>query len=649
MTYSLPLSAIVATAFLFTTKTEPSRVVTIQKPLMITQERKTPAFLAYKQIQVFEKNNINKEIESNVATTKFLSTQKIAPEESKIQLSEMKFAKNEFFGSSSEARKIASLRNAESENIDTSIYEKTFKYLNPTASKASDYQSEYLESTKNEDPNFKKWATIRGKLELIEGVGIVDHVIEFKRIEEGRVREVGAVDLNAGLYSIDIESPKGYLIAQIKDRYGRVVGEDRERIINLQGRSGFFEGPFLQVGRPPSVGLNPNILNNQRSAATSTLKASPFSKTSSDQSGAQVAATVFDNQKSFEYAGDWISNTSYNTSTIARAYDPSGFYKNITSIRHARDTSETIMFTTNWVQGVQQFFADYHGSPILNKEAPIIIGRVMIDGKPVSGAEVQIVSALGEKPIYFNTLMAPDFSAQSTSENGFFMFQGLPEGEYIVSAIKNNSYIGSELFMAENQSVAYQNILSTEAPISKIVRSYDAFNSNIQEVQIVTADLDGAIDTLEGSAQIKSQTQFGVAEYLVQPQSNDYLPIRFLQSSGLDYVHIPLLQEKWLENIKAMKWIAQSPSKGIVVGFTTELDYDAYLVDESYSSQNLVYFDSFGNVVSTPVRGGGFVLFNVPAGVKELVLQEKETDRIFSQVIPVKAEQISVTSFSSEL
>jgi len=82
------------------------------------------------------------------------------------------------------------------------------------------------------------------------------------------------------------------------------------------------------------------------------------------------------------------------------------------------------------------------------------------------------------------------------------------------------------------------------------------------------------------------------------------------------------------------------------VGFTMGLNYSAYLALDNYSSNNIAYFDQTGKLVPAAVVGGGFILFNVPSGAREVVLQENGSERIFSQVFDVKSQQISATHFS---
>ena len=36
---------------------------------------------------------------------------------------------------------------------------------------------------------------------------------------------------------------------------------------------------------------------------------------------------------------------------------------------------------------------------------------------------------------------------------------------------------------------------------------------------------------------------------------------------------------------------------------------------------------------AAPVAGGGFVIYNLPTGLQEIILQDQKTDRTFSQVV----------------
>lgn len=655
MTTYVSILAIAAIPVLFfTSKTEWSRVVTIQRPIVITQERKTPAFYVFQQIQRLQQKNPT----PKTTATKYLSSLSLFTPEVRVQIAEMKLDKREISSTwdknyyavgvgvhkaakmANAAHEAVIVRNSQTDNLRQGgrSYERVFNTNSGIMTPPPTVLT-------------KKWATIRGKFELIGGVGIIDHYIEIKRVEEGQVRELGRIDLAAGLYSIDIESPRGHLIAQIKDRNGALIGEDREGLINLQSRGHFYEGPFLQVGQPETLATNVDFPTGR---------------------GATAVVSLFDNQKILEKPDAVFENISRNSSTISRVFDPTKTYKNITSIRQTGDKTKTPMFTTKWTDGVISYASDVQKTDkemaaklvAKLKSGPIIIGQILLDGKPVSNATVEI-DGVGISPIYFDQFMIPSLAAKGTSQNGYFMFVGVGSGTYQVVAFKKDWALGSQMFIAEEEAVAFQNISSLSIPKTKVLRTFDAFSSEPVAADIVTPEAFGALETSPEGTFFKTFSEQSLSEYLVRTSTistNDgnYIPIRYVQSSRQDYVHVPLIHEKWLEaikNIAQQQLTAQQqlkettgavPNTGIIIGFTKDLEYDAYLVSEGYNKNNIVYFNSLGEPTPAPTQGGGFVLYNVPIGAREVVLQERSTEKIYSQVFNVLESQVSVAHFVAD-
>lgn len=620
----------------FSSKTEQARVVAIHRPIMITQERKTPAYYVYQQAQILQQ----KKIVAQAMPTTYLSNLSLSALETKVQISEMKFSKKEFLAPASDSGfRIASF----SDKVNQEVKNLTYKQVSSLTNRTERSPSQLVDQPSILSPS-KRWATIKGKFELVDGVGIVDHHIELKRVEEGQVREIGYIDLKAGSYSIDIESPHGYLIAQIKDRNGGLIGEDRERLINLQSRGTFFEGPFIRVGQPETVAVNPAYAGNGKTAAVANNKISSMASTQGP------LVSLFDNQKTLANPNDVFSNISEYSSTISRVFDPSRIYKNVTSIRHTGEKTETAMFTTKWIDGVVAYVSDMQKIEYKSKNGPIIIGRVLLDGKPAAEAEIQIDSAPGIVPIYFDKFMIPAFSQNATSENGYFMFIGVEPGNYHIVAAKQNKILGSQMYIAEEDAIAFQNISSRGIPRNKIIRTFDAFTSSPMSADVVLSETEEALETnsSSGAATYKTFIESSINEFLVRTNDRQYVPIRYIQNSRQEYAHIPMIQENWLSAVKNFKQIEDKPETGIIIGFTSDLDYDAYLVSEEYNKNDIVYFNSLGQVVSAPANGGGFILYNVPVGARELVLQEKNSERIYSQVFNILAQQISCAHFLAD-
>lgn len=650
--YPLILSLMVASMFLFSSKTEHSRVVTIQRPLVITQERKSPAFYAYQQAQKL--NERKPAAIYNNAPSTHLSTYSIKPEKIQLQVAEMKLSKREFATLDASGARIAifsnPLQNDFMDPANERVVAEDFVTKESLAEAGSAVAALTPEATVLAPD--KKWATIKGKFELIDGVGIVDHYIEIRRIEEGIAREVGQIDLMTGSYAIDIESPQGYLVAQVRDRStGGLVGEDRARLFNLQSKGQYFEGPFIRVGQPPTLAINLNYsgAGNSRGVSSVSAKSSTPVSSFSTTVNSAATATLFDNQNTLAKVNDKFSNIGLWSATISRFYDPSRIYKNVTTIRQTADTSETSAFTSKWIEGVVEYVADLQKLSYRGKNGPILMGRVLIDGKPASGAEVMIESHLGLQPIYFDQFMIPTLSAKTTSENGYFMFVGLDVGAYKVSAIRRQQALGGQMFLAEADAIAFQNIAAQSTLRSKMLRSFDAFNSEPVETEAYAAESQAdIIETAGGKAQLQSYSESGLSEVIVKPQDARYVSVRYSYNSKQDYLHLPQIQESWLLQAIRMYKINVLSQTGVIIGFTRDMIYDAYLVSEGFSKNDVLYFDSTGHVTTTLTTGGGFILFNVPVGAREVVLQERKTDRIFSQVFNVLDHQVSISHFQKD-
>ena len=107
-----------------------------------------------------------------------------------------------------------------------------------------------------------------------------------------------------------------------------------------------------------------------------------------------------------------------------------------------------------------------------------------------------------------------------------------------------------------------------------------------------------------------------------------------------------MIQATWLNQLRLNKGLSEQPNTGVIIGFTMNLSYTAYLAAENYDPNNIAYFDLYGRPTPQPVVGGGFALFNVPSGAHEVVLQDAQTEQLHSQVFQILSGQNYASHFA---
>lgn len=590
--------------------------------MVITQERKTPAYALFqqaKQIQAAttqKKNSIELTALTATRSEVFLTTQNYQKDNPTRQITEMQLPKREIA-----SEQDAGFTYAKSKSLVVN----SLPDYNPTSiSSLAPMQPTQFVQSPDMQSSGKPWGTLRGKFEVRDGVGIVDHIVEIRRVEEGQVRELGSIDLKAGLYSINIESPQGVLIAQVRDRNGLIIGEDQQRFINIKSKGGYYEGPDIRVGPRTGLAANSNPIGRAKS---------------------RILTSLFSDQHFLDKPTDKFNNVSAWSSTISRSVDAAGKFRKVTSIRQTSDQSEIPLFTEKWISGVTSYVSDQTKVQFKSSSLPVIIGRVFQDGKPLSGATVQIENNAGVMPVYLDAFMIPNIRQNETSENGYFMFVGVEPGEYFVTALIQNKILSHQIFIAEEFSVAYQNLYSESNPRLILVRTFDAFTGSPVEADIITNDSNEVLDSLSGIASYRSQNSAGINVSLARPKS-DHMPIQYVQDSRKEYIHIPLIREQWLAEIQSQKQVNINHSAGTIVGFVPEGNYNVYLVNADYHPDNIVYFDSVGNPSEVAVQGGGFIIYNAPAGAQEVIVQSERSEKIYSQVFIVDLNQTLVSHFA---
>ena len=301
---------------------------------------------------------------------------------------------------------------------------------------------------------------VRGSFELRDGVGIVDHLVSLHRFYEGQFFELGQVDLKAGLYQIVVNSFEGELVAEIKDKNGYLIGEDRQEMSGLRQTGSVFEGPSLKLGKPSSFSMNSRFADDRRMQETDN----------------GLSASFFSGNYELKKTNEDYPNVARQSLTVGFVHDPTGKITNTLSLRSAKDVSETVLFSKLWVDGARNYISEKIQVQF-DQQSGTILGRIVSNGNPVSDIRITIDDQPGVEVYYLDEFWIPQESKTGTSKNGYFFIPGLSKGSYQLSSFDINSgrNRGSQLFVVDENTVSYQEIPYQKSPSTITFMSYDAF------------------------------------------------------------------------------------------------------------------------------------------------------------------------------
>lgn len=604
------LALIFPISLLYSPKVEKSGAVYVAKTMHITHERKTPAYTLFQQAQKVIHPEMDRQLASleskAISGSEILSLNQV--DQTKIDfpeatvVTEMSLNKQELL-----ARTDLQLGQLVAKEKDSLLLN---KIQNPFV------------NTKQSVPHS---ASIQGFFELSGGVGLTNQTVSVRRVREGQSIELGQVDLKAGMYQIYVGSFDGELVAEIKDENGIIIGEDRKRISGLTRQNNYFQGPQLKLGRPSGFAANLRNIDDRKIKDT------------------EVAASLFSGNYSLKKTTDIYPNVARHSSTVALIDSVGGKLARTLSIRTANDPSEVVLFSSSWIEGAKSYLSEKIQIQYMS-DAGIIIGRVLLDGKPVTGAQVVVENQPGIEPYYLDQFLIPQVSQANTTSNGYFIIPGLQEGSYQISAFIQNRHIGSQAYFVEKSVASYQEILAMSNVKIATARSFDAFTGQTIPTELQIPGLEDLLSVDTESATYVEGTQSGLVEVINRPFQRDYIPYLYLQNQSKDFIHLPQLTEKFVEYISQNHKINADTS--FFIGFVQMKNFEVTLTDETFDRTNIVYFGSTGQVSMTPIENGGFAIFNVPVGTSEVIVENKDNEKIASQAFYSKSSMTYLAHFA---
>lgn len=469
--------------------------------------------------------------------------------------------------------------------------------------------------------------SIKGPIEIAGGLALTnDHVIELRRSVEGSPREAGQVSVKEGTYNIHVNNLVGTLIAKMYAKDGRILGEGNLHLAK----------EILQTGVAPKLVIRPQI---------------PWAGTAYDgynrnktPDGTQIAGWKDETRFESKEDGFQMAGVAQDSVTVVRASAPD--FEPTNTILMAGSPFKTPLFRKSMVKALKEIVSEQLSYDLNDPNLPIIWGQVLLSGKPMAGATVEIEGLEGVKTIYFNELNLPDVQLKETTSNGGFVILGVEEGFHALIAKRGDAYFAHNVVVVEDGTVSLTQLESTLKTKDVPVRVYDAFTGSPQSADLEMQSLETPLRVdSEGWATVllPKISRYSLMDVTPDPE---YLPAQYFYDDNQEYIHVPLVQERWLVSILQPKWNIIDNKKGTIIGFFQNEDFEVYLAgEENFPIENITFFNSQGAQVFEGVAGGGFIINNVEVGTHEVVIFGKASEKIYSKILPVDEKSVSVLSF----
>lgn len=478
---------------------------------------------------------------------------------------------------------------------------------------------------------------IEGEFKLLDLALLNDTTLEIRRRHEGIYEETGEVQPLAATYGIQVKGRTGEVVVRLRDRNQRILGESSFRLSSLQGAAGeSVTGPRLVI-QPKSDFAGrvlPAYANNQRITRN---KAIPGLK-----GEALLGAASLDVTRNGDYELNNIRKGSFSTLSV-EATDHAR--TNVLSAAGSR--ADLPLFPTSMIASLKELVSEERREGLVSKDASVVWGRVQLDGKPLSGVQVSVESAPDVEPVYFNEWLLPDPKLTGTSANGIYAFVGVPSGFHAVLAERDQKYFAHRNVVVEDAAVAVGDLESSVRAESAPLRVFDAFTGETKPATVVHQGVPEPIEvSSQGLAFVSLPSFHRLSLSQVNPEA-PYSPARYYSDDERGYVHFPLIREDWIRYLKASAHVSDMPGTATVVGFVPHEDFEAEVLDPEGQVKR-VYFDSLGRPVERGVMGGGFVLFGVSEGVRDVIVTSLKTGELATQTVAADPQSLTVLRFQED-
>lgn len=464
-----------------------------------------------------------------------------------------------------------------------------------------------VHSVKSYEGESAKNEVLNGLVELTKGLAVTDrHKLKVSLAFASHEIEQATVDLSTGTYSIKRpQDDSGMLVAELVDPHGRLIGKGESHISEV------LKDPTRRLYVTPIFGALFGSLNDVYQKPTP---------------GADIRFTNTDVRTKSDKAGKYKFESVMADSQVILSTSKEGYWGS----RLVAETASPLdinLFPNRMIEALHELV----GVEVdINKG--IIWGKVESGGRPTAGATVEMSDANSIGPIYFNQLMLPDKNLKQTSANGLFAYLKVYPGVHAIKTINMGREYPSRIVSVDSANVSSIRIESLSTAAGRIL-VYDALDGEPLEASVRIAGTEKEAMTNEGQIGVRYYKGSDLMFVEADAGATHYVG-RITVPRVANVFKMPMIRKAWLNELSGQARVSRHPSAGVVVGFVQGEDFTIGLPSHLVSAE-VLYFDSMGRFSGrqTGQSGGGFVIFNVEAGLQQISVLPLDGEGFASKVI----------------
>lgn len=474
---------------------------------------------------------------------------------------------------------------------------------------------------------------ISGSISFGNGLAFTnDHHLSISRVYDGESHESAKIWIRDARYEIPVKRAKGYLIAELHDSSGLLIAYNELDLSKL---------PEIPVNQYKVQNIALKLKPVDQGAIVRVISGYSYKEKVMPVDDAVVTLQPFDSELKKDLDGQFVEPSLEVGSDIIVKAEAKQHWPTL-----ARVTSGTVatvrLFHNNMMQALIDIVSFNEVERKENKFKGIVWGIVTKNGKPVSGAEVEVSGDTGPLS-YINSFYLPDVALSKTSENGMFAIVGAEDGVQSLRVSKDGIKYPAQVIRTMGGHVSFVEI-NFQQKKSVRLKVADEFDPD-QQVNATIRSLgsDTIMENVSSNLDIESQ-KFPLSYHFLEADAGmDYELIRVEEPLSQHYIRFPLVQSQWLRGILAKLKVNKVPQTGIVVGWVSEQGFDIILDDgKSRPDMNTIFFNESGQLVGPDENPTGFIIYNVPVGQRTLTLLPHSRKTVVTKVITLDDEFISV-------